>query len=349
MLKTSNLLKLISIDLKMTLDSCQNQTLLIALVILLSGCSQARNTNPISSSAQADNFEPVFDQLKASTEVAQETCGDSLPTDAKAYPVSFYPVVMSYGEKNLELVKKHFCKDALKRFSEKTKKDVIQVGSFTSQERAKQFKDKLSHYFSGADVGTPTVVERSPQDPPKQSVAEAAKLTTQQVAELKSTVGSGKDFKTQEVVILPTDVPQGYKITHFVAWKQRFPSPRFYGGHYSIVYQNDRGACFTIDGGIAQPIGDEPTRYEEILGLSSPALGSVAIGVTEGDYASKRKSFLGFTESMNRIFRGRNEYSFQSPTLDIYSDKGYHTVNRCSRIDKKDAIRIVQSLQFLNP
>jgi hypothetical protein len=174
------------------------------------------------------------------------------------------------------------------------------------------------------------------------------KLSPQQIKKLKDVVGVGKDFKTQSVVVLPANIPDGFKITHFSVWKQTHPSPRFVGGRYDITFLNKRNECFGINGGVVQPIGDEPTKYEKIISLSSPALGTIDLGVTDGD-TIKHGGFLGFTESMNRIFKGRNEYSFESPVMQTQSKERFQLVDRCHRMTKEDATRVVQSMQFFNP
>lgn len=174
------------------------------------------------------------------------------------------------------------------------------------------------------------------------------KLSPQQIKKLKDVVGVGKDFKTQSVVVLPANIPDGFKITHFSVWKQTHPSPRFVGGRYDITFLNKRNECFGINGGVVQPIGDEPTKYEKIISLSSPALGTVDLGVTDGD-TIKRGGFMGFTQSMGRIFIGRNEYSFASPVIQSQSIKGLGFIEKCIRMNQRDAIQVVRSMQFLNP
>ena len=265
---------------------------------------------------------------------------------------SFYPVFVGYSEKNLDLVKKHFCADAIKRFSQKLGKDVVQVGSFSSREKADKLKLSLSVHLQGSEVGEPTVVQASSQPATAisiKSMGVAAKLTPQQVSELEKVVGGGNNFKTQDVVVIPTYVPEGFKVAHFAAWKQTLTnSPRFSGGHYEILYEDATGSCFTINGGVTQPIGDPPTKYERIVSLSSPALGDVDIGIIGFD-RTRSNSFLGFTKSMNRINRGRNEYLFESPPGSIQTGSGFQPISGCKRIDEKEAIHIVQSLQFLNP
>ena len=325
---------------------------LLVTVLLLSACTSSEK-QPIADrspeAAPSPSSNPIADATPAvPLGKAKATCGDALPKDEKAYPVSFYPVFVSYSDKNLELVKKHFCADAIKRRSEKLGKDVVQVGSFISKERASALRSELSAHLQGADVGEPSIIQGSRKDDSTQSVSKAARLSSQQASELKDIVGIEKDFQIYPVVVLPTDVPDGFKVAHFAVWKQKHPSARYQGGHYEVLYENDRGNCFTINGGVIQPLGDPPITYERILNLSSPALGNVEIGITGSDRA-KTKSFLGFTNSMNRINRGRNEYLFESPPGSIQTGTGYQPISGCSRMDEKDAIRVVQSMQFISP
>ena len=343
------------------------------LIGLLVACSETKHDPTVQqtpkqqqvSQSQLEIQQPLETGATKSTNpfdrasFPQESCGDKLPNDSKTDTVNFYPVFIDYNKSNLQTVKANYCRDALKTHRKDKGKEAIQVASFTSEERANQFKEFLGNKLGSvsAEIGEPTVRAVNPTDDvktkgaeiaSKESVIKAAQLTSEQAAQLSSIVGEGKDFKTQDVVVLPIDVPNGFKVAHFAAWKQNHPSPNFTGGHYEVLYENSRGACFTINGGVIQPIGDHPTQYERVLSLLSPAFGSIEVGITGFDRAST-KSFLGFTQSMNRITRGRNEYLFESPPGSIQDGKGYQVISGCSRIDEKDAIRIVQSFQFLNP
>lgn len=245
---------------------------------------------------------------------------------------------------------------SIKRFSKKLDKEVVQIASFTSKNRANELISKLSPYFEGVEMGEPTVIEADPRlktSATTKTIGEASGLTPQQVTTLKEVVGTGKDFKTQEVVILPTDVPDGFQVVYFSAWKQKHTmgkrlNPRFSGGRYSVLYRNNKNECFAISGGVVKPIGDSGTKYDKIINLSSPAFGNIDIGITEGDRIND-KDFIGFTKAMDEFFIGRNQYMFASPRNVHESGDGFQKINPCKRINQQVAIRLVRSLQFLNP
>jgi len=131
--------------------------LLVASSIVV-GCYQSGDTIPVSSSpiqtdqskqiaktspsTQASPLKTSNDKQTTLPETPQKTCGENLPKDVKDYPVSFFPVYIDYSEKSLELVNNHFCKDAYKRFSNKLNKDIIQIASFVSYDKATQFQKK---------------------------------------------------------------------------------------------------------------------------------------------------------------------------------------------------------------
>lgn len=95
----------------------------------------------------------------------QDVCGDKLPDDATAYPVSLYPIFVKYTEANLAKIKSDFCQDAFKKFRDKNNRDEIQVGSFLGTERASQFKEFLAQTFVGVDIGEVTIIEAKRETP----------------------------------------------------------------------------------------------------------------------------------------------------------------------------------------
>jgi hypothetical protein len=88
----------------------------------------------------------------------KERCGDSLPDDPKAYPVSFYPVFVDFSDANFIKMKSQFCKDAIENARAKVNKKSIQVGSFTDINRAKIFKDFMVKQFGSGEVGEPRII-----------------------------------------------------------------------------------------------------------------------------------------------------------------------------------------------
>jgi hypothetical protein len=315
--------------------------LLISLLypyVLLTSCnppnSQSSSTPKSSTSLLPTASDPLADTPPTSLGVAKKSCGDALPKDEKAYPVKFYPVSISYSAKNLELVRKHFCEDAIKKNSQKLNQDIIQVGAFDSPEKAEKFRLALSVHFQGAEVGEVKSIQGPSTASGKGNIGASAKLTPQQVSELEKIVGTGKDFETQDVVVLPSQLPDGFKVKFLSVSRQNHPSPKYQGGRYSIRYENDKGQCFTLNGGVSAPTGDAPIDYKTTKTIDSPALGSLTLGIDRYDNSM---SLIAIVPAMGTI-RGRNRYSLVSSTR---SD--------CSRITVADAITIVKSLQFLNP
>ena len=115
--------------------------------------------SPVVTPVKPSNSSNPFDKIQ----FPQPVCGDSLPTDTKAYPVKLYPVFVDYSESNLQIVKSKFCQDALPRTREKTGKQAIQVGSFLTVDRANAFKEFMLKNIGSGEVGDePTVIESQP-------------------------------------------------------------------------------------------------------------------------------------------------------------------------------------------
>ena len=314
----------------------------LALCISLVGCNWSQQEAPSTPTSvqppPSPSSNPIADAPVSALGKAQKICGDPSPKDEKAYPVSFYPVFVTYSDKNLELVRKHFCEDAIKRFSEKLSKDVVQVGSFTSKEKAEKMKLALSSHLQGAEVGEPTVVQTlsKPTIPSAgKNIGVAARLTPQQVQELEKSVGAGKDFNNQVVVVLPSDIPSGFEVSSFRVYKTGIPKREF-GGRYTINYKNKEGACFYVDGGIVSAQGDTPVTFEKTEPIPSLALGNLVLGIEKFDKDLNIR--LVSLVPSNGLVKGKNLYYF-----------GSNDANGCSVISKKDAVRIARSLQFLNP
>jgi hypothetical protein len=85
-------------------------------------------------------------------------CGDPSPTDPSKYPVSFYPVIVSYTEENLNEAKAKFCADAFQKTSKDTGEKIIQISSFLDSKRAEAFANFIKPDMNGVTVGSATVV-----------------------------------------------------------------------------------------------------------------------------------------------------------------------------------------------
>jgi serine/threonine protein kinase len=85
-------------------------------------------------------------------------CGDALPSARSTYPINIYGVFIHFSEQDISRVRAQFCQDALR----KSRPEVgdlgvtsIQVASFSSRDRANQFREFISNSFSSAEVGEP--------------------------------------------------------------------------------------------------------------------------------------------------------------------------------------------------
>lgn len=114
------------------------------------------SSNPADSITRSASPINPFESMR----FPQPNCGDAMPTDPKDFPVNFYPVFVDYSESNLQIVTSRFCKDAYQMVRQDTNKEAIQVGSFTSFERAELFKAFLQKTFSSGDIGQPKRYER---------------------------------------------------------------------------------------------------------------------------------------------------------------------------------------------
>jgi hypothetical protein len=148
---------------------------------VLSGSQQAQNYSSGTSSASQNNQSPVVsdsagspqdsnadsgslsaDNIFQDTDFPLDSCGDSLPTNPQEFPVSFYPVYVSMTDENLNEMTRSFCRDAYAMTRKDVEKKAIQVASFTNLDRAEDFKSYLAQFFSGVEVGEPTIVEKKP-------------------------------------------------------------------------------------------------------------------------------------------------------------------------------------------
>jgi PBP1b-binding outer membrane lipoprotein LpoB len=328
--------------------------MIITLTIALILCSCSSQSQPPTTSQK--NQQPISTQPQKSVELpekAEKVCGDRPPTDPKAYPVSFYPISVEYTDRNLELVKKHFCEDAIKIQSKSLGKEVVQVASFTSQEKANSFKDKLSQHFSQATIGQPTIVEKLASDvgdrkssdesfDTVESIAKAALLNSEQVQQLldleKSTMfyskGRNKEIEVGKVkALVPTYIPSGFKLTEFSRISSTPKSE--YEQRYKLGYKSSTGEAFDVAN--SEMLGDGPAFFCDVGRLEHPLLGQIRL----------------WGSGVDKIEKG-GELSFQVPYTLFYQSKptGYYfysggTVGKA--ISREEAVKVVNSLKSLNP
>ena len=163
-------------------------TLIIGLLIgFLVACDRIQTNSKVQSTPQPQKINQLPETKTSqptnpfdSVSLPQASCGDKLPKNAKADNFKFYPVFVNYDSKvNLEIVKSKFCGDAIQKYRIDKGHESIQVTSFTSEERANQFKQFLASKLGSAEVGKPTVRAAKPKpQPTKNAVAKAAQLNT---------------------------------------------------------------------------------------------------------------------------------------------------------------------------
>jgi uncharacterized protein YjbI with pentapeptide repeats len=110
-------------------------------------------------------FDPLLNFQRAANpfnaiKYPRSACGDSLPRDSKKFPVKIYPVFVDNSSANLAKVSKQFCQDAFQTRRKDSGVLVIQVASFNSPTRAKQFAEFIRQKVGSGYTGTPTQIYR---------------------------------------------------------------------------------------------------------------------------------------------------------------------------------------------
>jgi len=127
------------------------------------------NNTPTITSPTPEPTTPETPNPFQSVTFPKDVCGDQLPDDATAYPVSLYPIFVKYTEADLAKVKSDFCRDAFKKFRDKNNRDEIQVGSFVGTERSSQFQEFISQTFADVEVGEATIIASKRETPTKKA------------------------------------------------------------------------------------------------------------------------------------------------------------------------------------
>lgn len=121
--------------------------------------TQAQTSSPPQNThtTQQDKTNPFSQES-----YPKSACGDIMPRNTSDFPVTFYPVYIEFTENNLNTVKSQICRDAYRKTREQTGQVSIQVASFTSRQRADQFRDFLVDRFGSAEIGEPKRYDRPP-------------------------------------------------------------------------------------------------------------------------------------------------------------------------------------------
>jgi hypothetical protein len=327
----------------------------LILTSTITSCNSTKTKSQSQGETSQGLSQTPLSQSVSLPDKAETVCGDRSPTDPKSYPVNFYPVSVEYSDKNLELVQKHFCEDAIKIKSKSLGKEVVQVASFTSQEKANSFKEKLSQHFSQATIGEPTIVEkpksdvgdRKPGDENSdtvESIAKSALLNSEQVKQLLDLEESRQFYPKggdggREIgkvkALVPTYIPSGFNLVEF---SRISPNPESqYDMRYRLRYKSSNGEAFDIAN--FEMMGDGPAFTSDLGRLDHPLLGKIRLW---GSWRDK--------------VDGDGELSFQVPYTLCYRGEptGYYFYSGKNSgigqvISIQEAVKIVNSLKPLNP
>ena len=324
-------------------------TLTIALIL----CSCSSQSQPPTTSQK--NQEPISAQAKQSVklpEKAKKVCGDPAPTDAKDYPVSFYPVSVEYSDRNLEIVRKHFCEDASKLPSKSLGKDVLQVASFISREKAESFREKLSQHFSQSRVGKPTIVEKPRSDvgdkklqSEKLSFSTFPSLSEDQIRQLYRLKGRpiyrGSSIKLE--VALPTYLPTSMQVSYFkLDGTENSEHNVIHSPSYEILYKDINNSCFRFKGDSGQ-WGDAPTGWSSVE-IDTIAFGKVFVERNEFD---KKKPLLSQFQYDIKDSRGiRPLYRYYMASV-MESSQFPETKGCKNGLPFDEAVKIIKAIKFL--
>lgn len=272
----------------------------------------------------------------------QDSCGDSLPKDSSAYPVNFYPVFVEYSEKNLQILQSQFCKDSIEVFRDNKNKTFIQVASFTSQDKAEQFRKFIFQKIGMGELGESTTLIYTPS--PKyvatdknidSKVASLALLTKDQAVSL---IRIDDDFQ----IIVPTYIPKEFKLYQFKI--ENDPHKKYNLRQYHLIYKNLRNQCFSIIGlGFKTGGGGDSSKLLRVK-VQSPIFGETELLYTELD---SDREFIGTDDMVfikdDSLPGGRN---FSSAYIFESRNEIQHN---CKTASLQEMVKVFESLQYLNP
>lgn len=344
------------------------------LIGLLVACSETKHDSTVELTPKQQQVRQSKTEIKQPPEAGvkkltnpfdrasfpQKYCGDKLPNDSKTNTAKLYPVFIDYNESNLQTVRTNYCRDAFKKPSKDKGQEAIQVASFTSEERANQFKEFLESKLGSvsAEVGEPRIIAvklKSNLKPPgKQannlnsatSIGKAAQLTPNQVKQLRSIIFQdilGKKHKIEAIV--PTYIPTGFKLSGF----EVFDGNSERSGKYEMIYRNASNSCFSISAFSLGAGAGPPLVTKNLKEVNSPALGKVIIGYTDFDktynypYIAANLSHSPPSADSRDFGSSTWGYAFTSP------DNLAEAVPSCKTISLVEAVKIVESLSYLYP
>ena len=133
-------------------------------------------------------------------------------------------------------------------------------------------------------------------------------------------------------IVLPTYVPAGFDISEF----EIEDDPRF-GPRYTVLYRDEQNNCFEFSAA-SGGFGADSEDFE-IVSVDSKALGQVSLGFIQFDAVTSQPRIEFEKFNVPGKILSPQQYSFWSPT----------NAPECKAIDFQEAIKIVESLEYLNP
>lgn len=309
---------------------------------LESEVTKTRTTD--SAKSEHSSSSTTFDTIS----FPQASCGDKLPNESKGNILKIYPVFIDYSSKvNLQIIQTQYCQDAIQKYRLDKGKEVIQLASFISEERANKFKIFLENKLENVEVGEPIVRNNTQKSQTNQNqsksteaVAKAAQLSPEQVRQLKNIIfkdSLGKQHKVE--AILPTYLPPGFTLDRF-----KVSSDESDGKKYEIIYKNASSDSFKIDTYVPGPGAGPPPYAPKLKEVSSPAFGQVIIGYKEFHKTSEKSS----TEVIISASPPETDNPPENTPSDYGSSKWIYSLNS-DTISLVEAVKIVESLSYLYP
>ena len=180
-------------------------------------------------------------------------------------------------------------------------------------------------FFTGLILSLSSINKAVTFDTQSQDIAKSAKLTPSQVEKLISLSKNNKIGKKFQAIV-PTYIPVGFQINELEAINNESELS------YRIVYRNIlNNSCFHLIKAIhlkpRQP-PDYSVNAWETVEVDLPILGKVNLDYYKSDIISTQPCIK---------LRSSENIEFESP------------VGNCNVISMQEAVKIVESLQYLNP
>ena len=200
----------------------------------LQSVTQNSSSNSPTSSSQESSAPSTSDNEFDKVSFPQDSCGDKLPNSHTSLPLNLYPVYVKYTESNLETIKSEFCKDALQKTRETGEKSV-QVASFTSNERAQEFKSFMIKKLGSGDVGKPNVTKESPvsTQPQRSPIATNSTATSPEFQTVKINCNVNPPAK-----FLDLNFPDCHRIRGYQSYWYEVTPKNYSGDWYEVVEED---------------------------------------------------------------------------------------------------------------